>query len=74
MRAAVEGAVCLDAVPDFKNLTTSDAIQTLWQAAGFDTTVIFNPLRPPEFKISKQSLAKGSVLPCSGTVITVLDK
>jgi PKD repeat protein len=58
-------------VPDFKNLITSDAIQTQWQAAGFDTTVIFNPLRPPEYKIKGQSIAKGQSRPCSGTVITV---
>ena len=58
-------------VPDFKNLDTSDAIQTQWQAAGFDTTVIFNPLRPPEYKIKGQSIAKGQSRPCSGTVITV---
>lgn len=61
-------------VPDFKNDTTSSATQVKWQAAGFDTTVIFNPLRPPEFKITKQSLAKGSIQPCQGTVITVYDK
>jgi PKD repeat protein len=61
-------------VPDFKNDTTSDATQVKWQAAGFNTSVIFDPLRPPEFKITKQSLAKDSSHPCAGTVITVFDK
>lgn len=61
-------------VPDFKNDITSSATQVKWQAAGFSTSVIFNPLRPPEFKITKQSLAKDSSQPCQGTVITVYDK
>ena len=62
-------------VPDFKNLDTDvvPSIQTRWQAAGFVTTVIFNPSRPPEYKITKQSLAKDSSQPCAGTVITVFD-
>ena len=60
-------------VPDFKN-QQSDAtpsIQSQWQAAGFNTTVIFNPLRPPEYQIKNQSLKKGDDFPCAGTVITV---
>jgi PKD repeat protein len=60
-------------VPDFKN-QQSDAtpsIQSQWQAAGFNTTVIFNPLRPPEYQIKSQSLKKGDDFPCAGTVITV---
>jgi len=61
-------------VPDFKNEDTSSATQVKWQAAGFDTSVIFNPLRPPEFKITKQSLPKDAIRPCQGTVITVFDK
>ncbi len=63
-------------VPDFKNVQTDvvPSIQTQWQAAGFSTTVIFNPSRPPEYKITKQSLAKDSSQPCAGTVITVFDK
>jgi PKD repeat protein len=60
-------------VPNYKNVQTSNAVQTTWTTAGFDTTVIFNPARPPEYKITKQSLAAGSQKPCSGTVITVLD-
>jgi PKD repeat protein len=62
-------------VPDFKNQKTDvvPSIQTQWQAAGFNTTVIFNPSRPPEYKITKQSLAKDSSHPCAGTVITVFD-
>jgi PKD repeat protein len=62
-------------VPDFKNQNTDvvPSIQSQWQAAGFNTTVIFNPSRPPEYKITKQSLAKDSLQPCAGTVITVFD-
>jgi PKD repeat protein len=60
-------------VPDFKNQFTNavPSIQAQWQAAGFDTTVIFDPLPPADYKISKQSLAKDSSHPCAGTVITV---
>jgi PKD repeat protein len=58
-------------VPNFKNVDTSPQVQLDWQAAGFDTTVIFNPSRPPEFKIKSQSPAAGSSQPCSGTVVTV---
>ena len=64
-------------VPDFKNLDTDvvPSIQSRWQTAGFNTTVIFNPARPPEYKISpNQSLNAGSSQPCLGTVITVYDK
>lgn len=63
-------------VPDFKNLKTdvSPSIQSRWLAAGFFTTVIFNPSRPPEFKITKQSLVNGTSQPCAGTPITVFDK
>jgi PKD repeat protein len=61
-------------VPQFKNVTTSNGIQTTWNGKGFNTTVIFNPARPPEFKITKQSLPALSQQPCSGTVITVFDK
>ena len=61
-------------VPNFKNVTTSNQVQVDWQTAGFATTVIFEPLRPPEFKITKQTPAAGSVLPCATTVLTVKDK
>jgi PKD repeat protein len=61
-------------VPNFKNVQTSNAVQVTWTNAGFATAVIFNPLRPPEFKITKQSLAAGSQQPCASTVITVFDK
>jgi PKD repeat protein len=62
-------------VPNFKNDTTSDSTIAKWTAAGFDATkILFNPLRPPEFKVTKQSLAAGSDWPCTGTTITVFDK
>ena len=61
-------------VPNYKNVMTSNAVQTTWTAAGFTTTVIFNPARPPEYRITKQSLSAGSSQPCAGSVITVLDK
>ncbi len=62
--------------PNFKNLQSdaSPSIQSMWQGAGFDTTVIFNPARPPEYKITKQSLKAGDSFPCAGTPITVYDK
>jgi PKD repeat protein len=62
-------------IPNFKNLQTdtSPSIQARWQTAGFSTTVIFNPSRPPEYKITKQSLNAGDSYPCSGTTITVFD-
>ncbi len=60
-------------VPDFKKggTKTSDQIQIDWNVAGFNTTVIFNPARPPEYNIKTQSLPPGSSQPCSGTVLTV---
>lgn len=60
-------------VPDFKNVTTSNAVQTTWTTAGFSTTVIFNPARPPEYKITKQSLKEGTSQLCSAG-ITVYDR
>lgn len=67
----VSAAVPMCTVPNFFNDWTSDATQLKWQAAGFSTTVIFNPLRPPEYRIRSQSLARNTVHPCNGTVITV---
>ena len=60
-------------VPDYKNQKSDNNIQQQATDAGFLTQVIFNPSRPPEFKISKQSPAAGSSQPCATTVITVLD-
>ena len=67
----VSAAVPMCTVPDFKNQTTGPQIQTDWQAAGFTTTVVFNPTRPPEYKIKTQTLAKGSLQPCATAVQTV---
>ncbi len=69
----VSPAIAMCTVPKLKNLTTSDQIQAIWAAAGFKTQVIFSPLRPPEYKISKQSPGDGASLPCDTTVITVFD-
>ena len=45
-----------------------------WNNAGFSTLVVFNPSRPPEYKISnKQNPAAGLMKPCSSTVLTVSD-
>ena len=62
-------------VPNFttQNQQTSDAIQTQWTAAGFTTTVIFNPSRPPEYKIKGQTPGPGQQ-PCAGTVLTISNK
>ena len=71
----VNAPIPMCVVPDFKNQKTDavPSIQSQWQAAGFSTPVIFNPSRPPEYKITKQSLAKDSSQLCAGTVITVFD-
>ena len=68
----VTAAVPMCTVPNFTqgNQQTSDGIQTTWTNAGFNTTVIFNPARPPEFNIKKQVPPPGSQ-PCSGTVLTL---
>jgi PKD repeat protein len=59
-------------VPDFKNQQSSNNIQGQWNAAGFSTIVVFNPSRPPDYKISnKQTPSAGSTLSCTSTVITV---
>jgi PKD repeat protein len=61
-------------VPNFKNDTTSNATITKWTTAGFTAAnILFSPSRPPEYKISKQSLAAGSTHPCATTSITVYD-
>ena len=33
------------------NQQTSDPVQQKWTNAGFTTTVIFNPIPPPDYKI-----------------------
>ena len=60
-------------VPDFKNQQSNNNIQLQWNNAGFSTLVVFNPSRPPDYKISKQNPSAGSTLPCTSTVITVSD-
>jgi PKD repeat protein len=60
-------------VPNFKGQMTSNQIQVDWTNAGFSTAVIFNPLRPPEFRIKTQSLKAGNKAPCGSAVITLTD-
>jgi len=60
-------------VPNFKGQMTSNLIQVAWTNAGFSTAVIFNPLRPPEFRVKTQSLKSGSQAPCGSAVITLTD-
>jgi len=67
----VTAATAVCRVPNFKGSTTSDAIQTEWTAAGFKTTVIFNPSRPPEYLIKSQDLKQNTDEPCDTAVITV---
>jgi len=69
----VAAAIPQCTVPQFKGQMTSNAIQATWTTAGFATKVIFNPLRPPEFRIKNQSLKAGNQAPCSSAVITVTD-
>jgi Flp pilus assembly protein TadG len=59
-------------VPKFIGTNSANA-QATWTAAGFTTTVIFSPVRPPEYVINDQSLAAGSSVACN-TGITVYDK
>lgn len=67
----VSAVVAMCKVPNFKGSDTSDAIQAEWTAAGFATTVIFNPSRPPEYRIKDQSLKQNADEPCATAVITV---
>jgi PKD repeat protein len=69
----VAAAVPMCTVPNFtnQNQQTSDQVQVKWNAAGFTTTVVFNPTRPPEYKIKNQNPSAGSSQPCATTVLTV---
>jgi PKD repeat protein len=69
----VAAAIPQCTVPNFKGQLTSNAIQVTWTNAGFSTAVIFNPLRPPEFRIKTQSLKAGGQASCASAVITVTD-
>lgn len=68
----VTAPIPLCTVPNFttRNQQTNDTIQAQWTTAGFNTTVIFNPARPPEYKIKGQVPGPGPQ-PCSGTVLTI---
>jgi PKD repeat protein len=55
-------------VPDFIGVNTAQKIQTTWSDAGFTSIVVFNPARPPEFKIGSQSLPANSTQLCSETL------
>jgi PKD repeat protein len=76
----VSAPIALCNVPNFTGMTTSDNIQVLWQAAGFTTTVIFNPTRgggQPEYTIKKQDIKAtppGPQQPCNTTIQTVRQK
>ena len=69
----VAAAVPMCTVPNFtnQNQQTSDQVQVKWNDAGFSTTVVFNPTRPPEYKIKSQNPSAGSSQPCATTVLTV---
>jgi PKD repeat protein len=58
-------------VPDFRGRDSTGSIQADWKKAGFDTTVIFNPLSPPKYTIVSQTPSAGTQQPCSGTILTV---
>lgn len=62
-------------VPNFNNVKGTDA-QTTWSAAGFTTTVLFNPAFPASpppggGNIKSQSVSAGTLDPCNSTAITV---
>jgi len=67
----VSAVIAMCKVPNFKGSDTSDAIQSQWTDAGFATTVIFSPSRPPEYRIKDQSLKQNTDQPCATAVITV---
>lgn len=69
----VAAAIPQCTVPNFKGQMTSNQIQVTWTNAGFSTAVIFNPLRPPEFRVKTQSLKAGNLAPCGSAVITLTD-
>ena len=69
----VAAAIPQCTVPNFKGQMTSNQMQVDWTTAGFSTAVIFNPLRPPEFRVKTQSLKSGSQAPCGSAVITLTD-
>jgi hypothetical protein len=54
-------------VPDLVGLDTNKA-QAPWKAAGFTTTVIFNPLAPPKYTINSQSTTAGTSELCSSSI------
>jgi hypothetical protein len=60
-------------VPNFKGMSTS-AAQAAWQAAGFQTSVLFSPLVPPNYSIFSQSISKSQSAPCQIAVITLMAK
>jgi PKD repeat protein len=55
-------------VPNFVGSNTSQGIQQTWTDAGFTTTVIFNPSRPPNYRIGSQSLPANTSQPCTSTL------
>lgn len=67
----VSAPVAMCRVPNYSGQMTSDAIQAAWTAAGFQTAVIFNPSRPPEYRIRDQSPRQNTDQPCATTVMTV---
>jgi PKD repeat protein len=58
-------------VPNFVGRDSNGSIESDWKKAGFDTSVIFNPLSPPKYSIASQTPAAGTQQPCNGTVLTV---
>ena len=54
-------------VPSLVGLQTNKA-QSPWTAAGFTTSVIFNPLAPPKYTINSQSTTPGTSELCSSTI------
>jgi PKD repeat protein len=61
-------------VPDFVGLSTAANIQGLWSGAGFTTSVIFQPIAPPDYTIKKQQLKKNTQQACHTAVQTVFLK
>jgi PKD repeat protein len=68
---SVTPAIAMCTVPDFVGQNSAANIQQQWDQAGFQTTVIFNPTRPPDYQIKKQDLKKGATKPCATAVQTV---
>jgi hypothetical protein len=62
-------------VPNLKNENTA-AVQALWNAAGFTTNVVFDPLvsATSHYEVKSQSINQNQSRPCATTILTVSNR